>query len=47
MARIERYRRLAVGLALVGMYLVLVIPARLAGKFSAWFDRWDLETFGW
>jgi hypothetical protein len=39
--------RLIVGLSLVVVYYVLYYPARGAEKFSDWFNRWDIETFGW
>jgi hypothetical protein len=32
---------------LIGVYCVLYYPARIAGKFSDWFNKWDIETFGW
>jgi hypothetical protein len=39
-------QRVLKGILVILIYQVLYLPAKLAGKFSNWFDRWDLETFG-
>ena len=47
MGYIRVVRRIFKFLVCVAIYKVLYYPARWAENFSTWFDRWDLETFGW
>jgi hypothetical protein len=39
--------RFVYALFLVCVSQALYLPAKWAGKFSDWYNRWDIETFGW